>query len=205
MWEAILEFVKNIPNIIDSASKSPLGVTALAMIIIGAVTVILFWNQRNPIYRLLAFLSLVSGIVLLALFGSVPPTGPNPGPNNVSCSFPYDAITGKDGDGNGINKITDLAVTLREGNQSDEKSSLLLSYGFYNGSGTWKWSQKMQVELLGQDNLPVDSLPFGVDGSKCVYGAAERRSYSAETPARCADVKSIRVTVSAATGHQGGC
>jgi hypothetical protein len=50
------------PSIIREAAESPLGVMALAMIIIGLVAVAFFYKERDPRYRLAALVIIILGI-----------------------------------------------------------------------------------------------------------------------------------------------
>ena len=65
MWKSVEGFLENAPDIIRAAAQSPLGVIALALIVLAVVCLVLFWKAPFKI-RLIVF----GAVIVVAVFCS---------------------------------------------------------------------------------------------------------------------------------------
>ena len=195
------DFFKYAPEIIARAAENPLGIAALVAMIIGIVVVVLFHKERSGPIRLLALILTIVGLVYLlrsiqiSKYEVVDSKRIEPTTHTVA------DISGRDGNGNNVDQLSSIQFTIN----GKGPKSYLFSYGFYNGSGTWRGDQKLSVKILGKDNAVLDVITFQLDRSKCVYGGAEPRSHSGVLAVDPPLISGISVVVSAVTGTQTGC
>jgi len=135
----------------------------------------------------------------------LPPPPPEVNPRWVSYSFPD--LPAKDGNGYTVGYISNVNLSLFvDPTQSFSKIPYRLTYGFYNGSGTWRGSQAIHVELLESNNRTLDNLVINLDRGHCVYGGIEPRKQEGETSnINGSLVKAINVRVGIVSGTQTPC
>jgi hypothetical protein len=135
----------------------------------------------------------------------LPPPPPDLTPKWVN--FTHANIPTKDGSGNVVGTISGITFLLLSDPQGTGKAPYKFKYDYYNGSGTWRGSQTIFVELLDPKGLVLDTLKFALDRGKCVYGKAEPRPQPDGTTnvGSGTFVKNIRVQTNAVSGKQTGC
>jgi hypothetical protein len=135
----------------------------------------------------------------------LPPPAPDLMPKWVNFAHPN--IQTKDGNGNVVGTISGISFLLLTEPQGTGKASYKFKYDYYNGSGTWRGSQTIFLELLNANGDVLDTLKFALDRGKCVYGKAEPRPQPDGTTNIAGGnlVKSIRVQTNAVSGKQTGC
>jgi hypothetical protein len=136
----------------------------------------------------------------------LPPPAPDITPKWISYTFP-NVIT-RDGDGNGVGNLADITFSmLVDPSVASEKVPYKFQYSYYNGSGTWRGSQTIFVQLLDANQRIVDTVSFGLDRGHCVYGHTEPRGpfQGTTTEIDSNSVKAIKVQTNSVSGVQTPC
>jgi hypothetical protein len=119
-------------------------------------------------------------------------------------TFSFPDIVGQDGEGNHVSDVSNIQVTVTP-DRATKSAKVFVSYEFYNGSGTWRGSQNLIVTLLGSNKRPLGQLTIPLDRGKCVYGAAESRSYTGVVQNLAERIQSIDAMVTRVSGVQTRC
>jgi hypothetical protein len=108
-------------------------------------------------------------------------------------------IDAKDGDGNVVAKLTNVSLSFVDNQKGPVDFEL--KYSFYNGSGTQKGNQNINLAFTGPDKQSA-SASFPLDRSRCVYGGPEARFNKGSSPV---SISNVEMTVTRVTGSQGKC
>jgi predicted acylesterase/phospholipase RssA len=115
-------------------------------------------------------------------------------------------IPTRDGEGNTVGSLSDMSASILETcNSSSQRSTkFVFSYGYYNGSGTWRGSQTVTLTFKAENGATIGVDQFPLDRGRCIYGGPERRVREGPLPGGEA-VTNVEVTVSRVTGAQTRC
>lgn len=117
-------------------------------------------------------------------------------------NFQLGNLDARDGQGNVVGSVGSLNVT---GSPSGTGSRVFVTYGFYNGSGTWRGSQNIVLTFLGKNKSGLGQLTIPIDRGKCVYGQAETRSFEGALNVKPSDIENIEAMITRVTGTQTRC
>ncbi len=113
-----------------------------------------------------------------------------------------------DGEGNHVGSISSASVSIVKECQTDSNytEKYYLSYGYYNGSGTWRGEQHIILVLKSKEGASIRTINIPVDRSKCVYGGAQKRGSEGILDGGIGPlITDVDFSVSRVTGVQTGC
>jgi hypothetical protein len=105
---------------------------------------------------------------------NVSPCLPFPCAVSVLRQFNFGTIPALDGDRNHVGDVANVVVTIRQECASPTLAThkVNISYGWYNGSGTWRGEQHVILVLKNSTGGALsEPLNFGLDRGRCWYGA----------------------------------
>jgi len=123
--------------------------------------------------------------------------------NARSLTFAIDNTPTKDGEGNTVGSISKMSVTVVEA--QGKKTFYSIDYDFYNGSGTWRGGQMVNVQFKNMDHATVSQISFPLDRGHCVYGKPEPRHVEGSMENVIALVQRVDVMVTPVSGVQTRC
>jgi hypothetical protein len=128
-------------------------------------------------------------------------------PAKMLTTLTFPSIPTKDGDGNTVGALTDISLAIIEVCKppNDRATRYLLKYGYYNGSGTWRGEQHMNITLTGDKKFPLKVLAIPIDRGRCIYGGPEPRSMEGDLQGLSYLVQGLDVVVTAVGGVQTRC
>ena len=136
-----------------------------------------------------------------------PPPAPDLTPRWVSFTSPN--VPTLDGGGHTVGWLSGINFALYvDPKKSSSAAPFHFNYAYYNGSGTWRGSQNITVQLLdGAGHVLAALPPFGLDRGHCIYGGAQSQPQrDGNTPDNDASaIRAIGVQVDRVSGDQTGC
>jgi hypothetical protein len=113
----------------------------------------------------------------------------------------------RDGNGYIVGTVSDITLAVIEicRPPNDRSTRYLLKYGYYNGSGTWRGEQHMNVTLTGDKGFPLKVEVVPIDRTQCIYGGSEPRSFEGDLQELGYLAQGMNVTVTPVGGVQTVC
>ena len=120
-----------------------------------------------------------------------------------SVTLRVDPIPVRDGEKNVVGTISGMAVTVVEA--QGQKTHFSIDYKFYNGSGTWRGSQTVNVDFKNAQNGTLTEVTFPLERGHCVYGQPEARHVEGAMESVIGLIQHVEVTVTPVSGVQTRC
>jgi len=123
-------------------------------------------------------------------------------PGELRRTFLIHPFPGKDGDGNTVETIGPITVTVEK---TPFRTLYLIDYDYYNGSGTWRGYQTVYVDFLDTDNQSLAHIEFPLDRGHCVYNGHETRHIEGQIDIPPDKISSVRANAGTVSGTQTRC
>ena len=128
-------------------------------------------------------------------------------PAKILATLNRGSLPTKDGNGNTVGSVSDVSLAIVESCKppNERSTRYLLKYGYYNGSGTWRGEQHMNITLAGDKKFPLKVVTVPLDRGRCIYGGPEPRSAEGDLKDLGYLVKEFDISITAVSGVQTGC
>ena len=171
-------------------------------------------NQRS--------MGLLAGLIVVFIFATiwmkpqqVPIPSPEPPPPQPPAKielskteFTFPDIAGLDGNSNHVSTVGKISVVVIEDPASlpGKQDRVVVNFGFYNGSGTWRGSQALVLQLLSESGATLKQFSIPLDRGKCIYGGLEMKNFEAPIDDHMKSlIKRIDMSVTRVSGVQTRC
>lgn len=113
-----------------------------------------------------------------------------------------------DGEGNRVGAISDASVSIIQDcpTPTIARQKAHLSYGYYNGSGTWRGEQHLILTLKSATGAVLKTETIDLSRGRCIYGSAEKRAADLSLDGGIGSlVSGAEISVSRVSGTQTRC